>query len=89
MTWGRFQYTAGNNLAGTDGNPLAETVKQIYEQSVGMVVWNDQPPLGTRKPPGQKDPHAHSKGGLVPGHPMELKCHVSSTSSCTPCNSMF
>ena len=60
---GRFQYTKGADLGATSGNPLAETLLQIYsgEAGVGYVLWNDQP---LSKSPKTKVPelHAHAKG---------------------------
>ena len=57
----RFQYTKGSDLGSTSGNPLAETVLQIYADGVGYVLWNDQP---LSRSPKTKVPelHAHAKG---------------------------
>ena len=57
----RFKYTAEADMSSTSGNPLAETMLQIYAEGVGYVLWNDQP---LSKSPRTKVPelHAHAKG---------------------------
>ena len=39
------RFEQGDDLASESGNPLADTMLQIYDASdVGYVVWNDQVP---------------------------------------------
>ena len=55
------RFKQADDLASESGNPLADTMLQIYSSSnVGYVVWNDQVPGSTGRPP--RTPHAHSKG---------------------------
>lgn len=55
------RFEQGDDLASESGNPLADTMLQIYDASdVGYVVWNDQVPGSKGIPP--RTPHAHSKG---------------------------
>ena len=62
MVVNRFQYTEGADLGSVSGNPLAETVSQIYGAGVGYVLWNDQPL--SKSPHTRVIPqlHAHAKG---------------------------
>ena len=50
-----------DDLASESSNPLADTMLQIYDASDnGYIVWNDQVPGSSGRPPST--PHAHSKG---------------------------
>ncbi|EIE21228.1 hypothetical protein COCSUDRAFT_33830 [Coccomyxa subellipsoidea C-169] len=73
----RFTYDPDGDLSTTSGNPLAETVLQIFAQDVGNVIWNDQP--GSRAPdtPIVEDFHAHAKG-----EPLSLFLECTPSSSC-------
>lgn len=60
-------YDPNGDLSQTSGNPLAETVQQIYTRGIGNVIYNDQPE--DKSPSAQagmdKDFHAHAKGSIA------------------------
>ncbi|BDA51187.1 Deoxyribonuclease-2-beta [Coccomyxa sp. Obi] len=58
----QWAYDPNSELAATSGNPLANTLQQIYSGGVSYLIYNDQPFDFTPKPKIDGKFHAHAKG---------------------------